>query len=67
MGIVAHGADVRRGRGTIGDFKDGAFIIAVTSQVPIVPVTIHGTCRIWPPGCSAIHGGQVHIVVGSPC
>ena len=52
--------------GTIGDFKDGAFIIAVTSQVPIVPVTIHGTCQIWPPGCSAIHGGQVHIVVGSP-
>jgi len=49
-----------------GDFKDGAFIIAVTSQVPIVPVTIHGTCRIWPPGRSAIHGGQVHIVVGSP-
>jgi len=52
--------------GTIGDFKDGAFIIAVTSQVPIVPVTIHGTCRIWPPGRSAIHGGRVHIVVGSP-
>ena len=52
--------------GTTGDFKDGAFIIAVTSQVPIVPVTIHGTCLIWPPGRSAIHGGQVHIVVGSP-
>jgi 1-acyl-sn-glycerol-3-phosphate acyltransferase len=52
--------------GTIGDFKDGAFIIAVTSQVPIVPLTIHGTCRIWPPGRSAIHGGPVHIVVGSP-
>jgi 1-acyl-sn-glycerol-3-phosphate acyltransferase len=51
---------------TIGDFKDGASIIAVTSQVPIVPVTIQGTCRIWPPGRSAIHGGQVHIVVGSP-
>src|SRR5271165_1053076 len=41
--------------GTIGDFKNGAFIIAVTSQVPIVPVTsqvpivpvtIHGTCRL---------------------
>jgi 1-acyl-sn-glycerol-3-phosphate acyltransferase len=52
--------------GAIGDFKDGAFIIAVTSQVPIVPVAIHGTCRIWPPGRSAIHGGQVRIVVGSP-
>ena len=22
--------------------------------------------RIWPPGRSAIHGGQVHVVVGSP-
>ena len=52
--------------GTIGDFKDGAFIIAVTSQVPILPVAIHGTCRIWPPGLRAIHGGEVRIVVGGP-
>jgi 1-acyl-sn-glycerol-3-phosphate acyltransferase len=52
--------------GTIGDFKDGAFIIAVTSQVPILPVAIHGTCRIWPPGRRAIHGGEVRIVVGGP-
>ena len=36
--------------GTIGEFKDGAFIIAVTAQVPVVPVAIHGTGRIWPPG-----------------
>jgi hypothetical protein len=33
----------------IGEFKDGAFIIAVTAQVPVVPVAIHGTGRIWPP------------------
>src|SRR5271165_3518353 len=52
--------------GTIGEFKDGAFIIAVTSQVPVLPVAIDGTRRIWPPGRSAIHGGQVRIVVGSP-
>ncbi len=29
--------------GAIGGFKDGAFIIAVTSQVPVVPVAIEGT------------------------
>jgi 1-acyl-sn-glycerol-3-phosphate acyltransferase len=56
--------------GTIGEFKDGAFIIAVTNQVPVVPVAVQGTCRIWPPGRkpirTAIHGGQVRIVVGSP-
>ena len=32
--------------GTIGEFKDGAFIIAVTSRVPVLPVTIDGTGRI---------------------
>jgi len=51
---------------TIGEFKDGAFVIAVTSQVPVLPVAIHGTGRIWPPGRTAIHGGQVRVVIGSP-
>jgi 1-acyl-sn-glycerol-3-phosphate acyltransferase len=36
--------------GTIDAFKDGAFVIAVASQVPVVPVAIDGTRRIWPPG-----------------
>jgi 1-acyl-sn-glycerol-3-phosphate acyltransferase len=36
--------------GTIGAFKGGAFVIAIASQVPIVPAAIHGTCQIWPPG-----------------
>jgi 1-acyl-sn-glycerol-3-phosphate acyltransferase len=39
--------------GAIGEFKDGAFIIAVASQVPVVPVAIEGTSRIWPPGRAA--------------
>jgi 1-acyl-sn-glycerol-3-phosphate acyltransferase len=52
--------------GTIGEFKDGAFIIAVASHVPVLPVAIHGTGRIWPPGRSAIYGGQVRVVIGRP-
>ena len=52
--------------GTIGGFKDGAFIIAIASQVPIVPAAIHGTCRIWPPGRAAIHRGQVRVAAASP-
>ncbi len=52
--------------GTIGEFKDGAFIIAVISQVPILPVAIHGTCRVWPPGRLAIHSGEVRVAVGRP-
>ena len=52
--------------GTIGEFKDGAFIIAIASQVPIVPAAIHGTRRIWPPGRAAIHAGQVRVAAASP-
>ena len=52
--------------GMIGEFKDGAFVLAVTSQVPVLPVAIDGTCRIWPPGRSAIHGGPVRVVAGRP-
>ncbi len=52
--------------GSIGEFKDGAFILAITNQVPILPVAIHGTRRIWPPGRNAIHSGEVLIVVGRP-
>ena len=52
--------------GTIGKFKDGAFVIAVASQVPVLPVAIHGTRRIWPPGGLAVHGGEVRIAVGRP-
>jgi 1-acyl-sn-glycerol-3-phosphate acyltransferase len=52
--------------GTIGEFKDGAFIIAVANQVPVLPAAICGTCRIWQPGSRAIRGGQVRIVIGRP-
>jgi 1-acyl-sn-glycerol-3-phosphate acyltransferase len=52
--------------GAIGEFKDGAFIIAIANQVPVVPVAIHGTRRIWPPGRNAIRSGDVRIAAGSP-
>jgi 1-acyl-sn-glycerol-3-phosphate acyltransferase len=50
----------------IGEFKDGAFVIAITSQVPVLPVAIDGTRRIWPPGRTAIHGGQVRVMIANP-
>ena len=52
--------------GTIGEFKDGAFVIAVANQVPVLPVAIHGTRAIWPPGRRVIRGGQVRVVAGNP-
>ena len=48
--------------GAIGEFKDGAFVIAVANRVPIVPIAIHGTRLIWPPGHRTIRGGHVRVV-----
>mgnify|MGYP005815785141 CR=1 FL=1 len=47
-------------------FKDGAFAIAVINQAPILPVTIHGSCRVWARGGTAIHAGVVHVIIGKP-
>ena len=52
--------------GTIREFKDGAFIIAIAGQVPVVPIAVHGTCRIWPRGGTVIRGGPVRVVAGNP-
>jgi 1-acyl-sn-glycerol-3-phosphate acyltransferase len=49
----------------IGEFKDGAFIITVANQVPVVPVAIHGTRRIWPPGRNTIRSGE-HLIRAMP-
>ncbi|NLH47026.1 MAG: 1-acyl-sn-glycerol-3-phosphate acyltransferase [Myxococcales bacterium] len=40
---------IRQRAGTLGDFKLGAFVIAVESGLPILPVSIEGTRRILPP------------------
>ena len=61
---------IRRARispdGAIGEFKDGAFVIAVANQVPIVPAAIQGTRLIWPPGHRTIRGGHVRVLAGRP-
>jgi 1-acyl-sn-glycerol-3-phosphate acyltransferase len=52
--------------GTVGEFKDGAFVIAAANQAQVLPVAIHGTRRMWPPGRPAIRSGHVRIAVGRP-
>jgi 1-acyl-sn-glycerol-3-phosphate acyltransferase len=52
--------------GSVREFKDGAFLMAVMNQVPVLPVAICGTNRVWPAVGRAIRGGTVHVTVGSP-
>ncbi|HET7017630.1 MAG TPA: lysophospholipid acyltransferase family protein [Streptosporangiaceae bacterium] len=52
--------------GSVGEFKNGAFLMAVMNQVPVLPVAISGSNKVWPAVGRAIRSGTVHVVVGSP-
>jgi len=47
-------------------FKKGAFRIAIDNRMPIVPVTITGSERVWRPGGKLIYGGDVLLVIHEP-
>lgn len=53
--------------GTRGDsyalrpFKKGPFVLAIASQVPLVPVIVHGTRDVMPRGSWAVRGGAVDL------
>ena len=52
--------------GQMGPFKKGAFRIAITNDLDIIPVTISGTWESWRPGSKIVMGGPIQAVVHEP-
>jgi len=52
--------------GSLGPFKKGGFMLALELGVPIVPVTIRGSGRVWPPGTWRILPGCIEYVIHPP-
>jgi long-chain acyl-CoA synthetase len=52
--------------GRLQEFKHGAAILATELDLPIVPVAIDGTYRVWPRGSRRIHPAKVRISFGEP-
>lgn len=50
--------------GSVHEFKNGAFLMAVMNQVPVLPVAISGSNKVWPAEGRAIRGGTVHVTIG---
>lgn len=42
-------------------FKKGPFVLAIASQVPVVPVVVHGTIAVQPRGSWRVRAGTVHV------
>ena len=47
-------------------FKRGAFLLALKAGIPIIPVAIHGTYDVMPPGRFSIRPGPVKLIFGEP-
>ena len=52
--------------GEMAGFKKGAFRIAITSGLDIVPVTIAGTWESWRPHSKIVNGGPIRAVIHEP-
>ena len=52
---------VRTRTGSVERFKPGAFRLAVSLEVPVLPVTIAGGHESWPPGRALPRAGQITI------
>ena len=64
--IIMFPEGTRSFSGELGRFKKGAFVMAIKSQVPIVPVAVTGTRAIMEKGSWIIAPGTATIRVGEP-
>jgi 1-acyl-sn-glycerol-3-phosphate acyltransferase len=56
----------RARNGELRPFKKGAFTMAIAGGIPVLPVTISGTYRAWPPGRLWVFGGRLKAVIDPP-
>jgi len=66
MSLMAFPEGTRSRDGDLGQFKTGAFVAAIKSGVPVIPVHIRGASAIMPAGSLAIHPGRVQVGIGQP-
>lgn len=64
--LIIYAEGTRPRNGVMKPFKKGAFTMAIASQLPILPVSIHGTYEAMPPGTPWVRGGKVQVIVDPP-
>lgn len=64
--LIIYPEGTRPRNGVMDPFKKGAFTMAVASQLPVLPVSIHGTYEAMPPGTPWVRGGRVRVMVDPP-
>ena len=66
IGILFFAEGTRSLDGRLGPFKKGAFRIAASQQLPILPVTLVGTGEVLPAKTLRLFPGRVRVVIHPP-
>jgi 1-acyl-sn-glycerol-3-phosphate acyltransferase len=61
--IIIYAEGTRPRDGVMRQFKKGAFTMAISGQLPILPVSIHGSYEAWRPGSLFVRGGLIQVVI----
>lgn len=64
--LIIYPEGTRPRSGVMRPFKKGAFTMAIANQLPVLPVSIHGTHEAMPPGTPWVRGGPVNVIVDAP-
>ena len=64
--VVVFPEGTRSDDGHLLPLKKGGFLLAIHSQVPIVPIAIHNTGRLLPKGSRTLRGGNIQVEILPP-
>jgi 1-acyl-sn-glycerol-3-phosphate acyltransferase len=64
--LIIYPEGTRSRTGALRSFKKGAFTMAIAAQIPVLPVSIHGTWQAWRPDSPWIRGGRIKVVIDAP-
>lgn len=66
LSILAFPEGTRSLNGKMKPFKKGAFVLAINTGLPVLPVSISGSRKISPKGKKRIRSGRVKVVIHLP-
>lgn len=64
--LIIYAEGTRPRNGVMKRFKKGAFTMAIASELPVLPLSIHGTFEAMQPGTPWVRGGPARAVVDPP-
>jgi 1-acyl-sn-glycerol-3-phosphate acyltransferase len=66
LAVILFPEGTRSADGTLQGFKKGAFVLAIQTGVPVLPVGISGSRKVMPKGSFRIRPGTITVRVGTP-